>query len=126
MEEDSEWLVALKVALVPQPPGPGETGSQPKGRQGAPKPIQGPPLTKGGPQKKPGPAAGKGTTAPTGVGATAQGSAAGKKPHRPSSPRDQEEDEVQVVKVQTGGVTLPMRVKERPYERDTQRQEASG
>ena len=118
MEEDSEWMVALKVALAPRPPrlpGPGETGSQLKGRQGAPKPIQGPPLTKGA-QKKPGPATGKGTVGPTGGGAATQGAAAGMKPHRPSSPQDQEEDEVQVVKVQTGGVTLPMRVKERPYE----------
>ena len=29
-----------------------------------------------------------------------------------------------MVKVQTGGVTLPMRVKERPYERDDQWREA--
>ena len=83
MEEDGEWMVALKAALAPRP---GETGGPPKGRQRDAKPIQGPPLTKGG-QKKPGPAAGKGTAAPTGVGAAAQGSAAGKKPHRPSSPR---------------------------------------
>ena len=111
MEEDSEWMFALKAALVPLPPrplGPGETGSQLKGRQGAPKPILGPPPTKGG-QKKPGPATGKGTVAPTGGGA-----AAGKKSRRPSSPWDQEEDKVQVVKVQPGGVTMPMRVKERP------------
>ena len=102
-EEDGEWMVALKEALAPQL---GETGGQPKGRQRATKAIQGPPPARGG-QKKPEPAAGKGTAAPTGVGAAAQGSAAGKKPHRPSSPRDQEEDKVQVVKVQPGSVTLP-------------------
>ena len=107
MEEDGEWMVALKAALAPQL---GETGGQPKGRQGAPKPIQGPPPTKGG-QKKPGPALGKGTAVPTGGGAAAQGVTAGKKPHRPSSPRGPEEDEIQVVRVQPGGVTLPMRVK---------------
>ena len=87
MEEDGEWMVALKAALALRPLRPGETGGQPKGRQRAAKPTQGPPPTKGG-QKKPGPAAGKGTAAPTGAGAAAQGSAAGKKPHRPSSPRD--------------------------------------
>ena len=124
MEEDGKWMVALKAALAPRPPRRGETGGQPKGRQRAPKPTQGLPPTKGG-QKKPGPAAGKGTAAPTGVGATAQGSAAGKKPHCPSSPRDQEEDEVQVVKVQPGSVTLPTRVKEQRYERDDQRQKRS-
>ena len=123
MEEDGEWMVALKAALEPGPPRLGETGGQPKGQQGAPKPIQGPPPTKGG-QKKPGPAPGKGTAVPTGGWAAAQGAAAGKKPHCPSSPRGLEEDEIQVVKVQPGGVTLPMRVKERPYERDDQRREA--
>ena len=49
---------------------------------------------------------------------------AGRKPRRPSSPRDPDEDEIQVVKVQQGGLTLPTRVKERPYERDDQRREA--
>ena len=107
MEEDSEWMVALKAALAPRPPRPGETGGPLKGRQRDAKPIQGPPpLTKGG-QKKPGPAAGKGTAAPTGAGDAAQGPPAGKKPRRPSSPRDEGEDEVQVVKVQPGSVTLP-------------------
>ena len=57
MEEDGEWMVALKAALEPGPPRLGETGGQPKGQQGAPKPIQGPPPTKGG-QKKLGPALG--------------------------------------------------------------------
>ena len=101
MEEDGEWRVALKAALALRLLRLAETGGQPKGRQGAPKPIQGPPPTKGG-QKKPRPAAGKGTAAHTGGGAATQGSAAGKKPRCPSSPWDQEEDEVQVVKVQTG------------------------
>ena len=86
MEEDGEWMVALKEALAPRP---GETGGQPKGRQRATKAVQGSPPTRGG-QKKPEQAAGKGTAAPTGVGAAAQGSAAGKIPH----PQDQEEDEV--------------------------------
>ena len=95
MEEDGEWMVALKEALALRPPRPGETGGQPKGRQRATKAVQGPPPTRGG-QKKPEPAAGKGTAAPTGAGAAAQGSAARKKPHRPSSPWGQEEDEVQV------------------------------
>ena len=117
-------MIPLKAALALRPPRTGEAGGQPKGRQGATKTIQGPPPAKRG-QKKPGPAAGKGTAAPTGVGATAQGSAAGKKPHRPSSPQDQEEDEVQGVKVQPGSVTLPTRVKEQRYERDDQRQKRS-
>ena len=94
MEEDGEWMVALKAALAPRPPRPGETGGPPKGRQRDAKPIQGPPPTKGG-QKKPGPAAEKGTAAPTGARAAAQGPPAGKKPRRPSSPRDEDEDEVQ-------------------------------
>ena len=123
MEEDGEWMVALKEALAPMPPRPGERGGPWKGQQGAPKPVQGPPPIKGG-QKKPGPAPRKGTAAPTGGEAAAQGAAAGKKPHRPSSPQGPEEDEIQVVKVQPRGVTLPMRVKERPYERDDQRREA--
>ena len=67
MEEDGEWMVALKEALAPQP---GETGSQPKDRQRATKAVQGPLPTRGG-QKKPEPAAGKGTAAPTGAGAAA-------------------------------------------------------
>ena len=33
MEEEGEWMVALKAALVPRPPRLGETGGQPKGRQ---------------------------------------------------------------------------------------------
>ena len=52
MEEDGEWMVALKAALALGLPQPAETDSQPKGRQGAPKPIQGLPPTKRG-QKKP-------------------------------------------------------------------------
>ena len=73
-----------------------------------------PPPTNGGP-KKPGPAAEKRTAAPTGAGAAAQGPPTGKKPRRPSSLRDEDEDEVQVVKVQQGSMTLPTRVKERRY-----------
>ena len=59
MEEDGEWMIALKAALAPQPPRSGEAGGQPKGWQRATQPIQGPPPTEGG-QKKPGPAAGRG------------------------------------------------------------------
>ena len=35
MEEEGEWMVALKEALAPPPLGPGETGSRPKDRQRA-------------------------------------------------------------------------------------------
>ena len=56
--------------------------------------------------------------------AAAQGTAAGKKPRCPNSPGDPDDDEIQVVKVQQGGLTLPTRVKERPYERDDQWWEA--
>ena len=46
------------------------------------------------------------------------------KPRHPSSPRGPEEDEIQVLKVQKGGLTLPARVKERQYDWDDQRREA--
>ena len=101
MEEDCEWVAALGAALAPPPPWLAGTGGQQPSRQGAPKPAQGPPPTKGG-QKKPGLAPGKGTAAPTGGEAAAQGAAAGKKPHRPNSLRGPDEDEIQVVKVQLG------------------------
>ena len=42
----------------------------------------------------------------------------------PSSPRGQEEDKIQVRKVQKCGLTLPARVKERQYDRDDQRRDA--
>ena len=121
-EEDGEWLVALRAAIAPPPPRLEGAGGLPPGRQGAPKPIQGPPPAKGD-QRKPGPAPGKGAVAPKAGEATAQGAAAGKKPRRPSSPRDLDGDEIQVVKVQQGGLTLPTRVQERPYERDDQQRE---
>ena len=121
MEE--EWLVALKGTLAPRPLRLGEAGSRPKDRQRATKAAQGPPPTRKG-QKKPEPAEEKGTAAPTRAGAAAQGSAAGGKPNRPSSPRGWDEDEIQVVWVQPGRVTLPMRVRERRYELDDQRWEA--
>ena len=91
MEEDGELMVALKEALGPRPPRPGETGSWPKDRQRAAKAAQGPPPTRKG-QKKPEPAAGKGTAAPTRAGAAAQGSTAGERPNRPSSPGSREEE----------------------------------
>ena len=118
-EEDCEWVAALGAAIAPLPPRLAGAGGQPPGRQGAPKPIQGPPPAKGN-QRKPESAPGKGTVAPTAGEAAAQGASAGKKPHRYSSPRDPDEDEIQVVKVQPGGLTLPMRVKEKQYERDDQ------
>ena len=62
--------------------------------------------------------------APKAGEAATQGASAGKKPHCPSSPRDPDEDEIQVVKVQPGGLTLPTRVKEKQYERDDQRRKA--
>ena len=93
------------------------------GPQGAPKPIQGPPPAKGD-QRNPGPALGKGAVAPKAGDAATQGASNGRKPHCPSSPRGPDEDKIQVVKVQQGGLTLPTRVKERLYERDDQRREA--
>ena len=62
--------------------------------------------------------------APKAGGAANQGAPGGRKPRRPSSPGGPEEDEIQVVKVQKGGLTLPTRVKERQYDRDDQRREA--
>ena len=44
---------------------------------------------------------------PKAGGAAIQGAPAGRKPHRPSSPRGREEDKIQVLKVQKGGLTLP-------------------
>ena len=44
-----------------------------------------------------------------------------KEASQPQQPSGPEEDEIQVVKVQKGGLTLPARVKERQYERDDQR-----
>ena len=96
---------------------------QPPGRQGAPKFVHEPPLTKGD-QKNPGPAPGKGAVAPKAGEAATQGAPAGRKSHRPNSPRGPDEDEIQVVKVQKGGLTLPARVKERQYDQDDQRREA--
>ena len=64
------------------------------GPQGAPKPVQGPPPAKGD-QKKPGPAPGKGAVAPKAGEAATQVAPAGRKPHRPNSPRGLDEDEIQ-------------------------------
>ena len=122
-EEDCEWLAALGAAIAPPPPRLEGAGGQPPGRQGAPKPTQGPPPDKGD-QRKPGPAPGKGAGAPKAGEAATQGASPGRKPRHPSSPRDPDEDEIQVVKVQQGGLTLPMRVKKRQYEQDNQRREA--
>ena len=62
--------------------------------------------------------------APKAGEAATQGAPTGRKPRRPNSPRGPEEDEIQVVKVQQGGLTLPTRVKERLYDKDDQRREA--
>ena len=96
---------------------------RPPGRKGAHKPIQGPPPAKSA-QKNPGSAPGNGAGAPKAGEAAAQAASAGWKPHRPSSPRGPEEDKIQVVKVQKGGMTLPARVKERQYDQDDQWREA--
>ena len=66
----------------------------------------------------------KGMVAPKAGEPAIKGAPAGRKPRRPNSPWGPEEDEIQVLKVQKGGLTLPMRVKERQYERDDQRHEA--
>ena len=62
--------------------------------------------------------------APKTGGPAPKGAPAGRKPRHPSSPWGQEEDEIQVLKVQKGGLTLPARVKERQYNRDDQRRDA--
>ena len=62
--------------------------------------------------------------APKAGEAATQGASTGRKPRRPSSPRGPDEDKIQVVKVQKGGLTLPARVKERQYDRDDQQREA--
>ena len=56
--------------------------------------------------------------APKAGEATTQGAPTGRKPRHPSSPRGLDEDKIQVVKVQQGGLTLPARVKERLYDKD--------
>ena len=119
-EEDWERLTALGVANATPPPRPGGTLDWPLGQQGAPESIQGPPPATAN-QKNPGPAPGKGAVAPKAGEATTQGATAGRKPRRPSSQRGPAEDEIQVVKVQKGGLTPPARVKEKQYDRDDQR-----
>ena len=98
-EEDCEWLAALGAAIAAPPLRLEGAGGRPPGRQGATKPIQGPPPAKGD-QRKPGPVPGKGAVAPKAGEAVTQGASAGRKPRRPSSPRDPNEDKIQVVKVQ--------------------------
>ena len=114
-EENWEWLTSLGVAIAPPPPQPAGARGRPPGRQGAPKPVQEPPPAKGD-QKKPGQAPGKGAVAPKAGEAATQVAPTGRKPHCPNSPRGPDEDEIQVVKVQKGGLTLPTRVKERQYD----------
>ena len=67
---------------------------------------------------------GKGVVNPKVGGAVIQGAPTGRKPRRPCSPPGPEEDKIQVLKVQRGGLTLPARVKERQYDRDDQWREA--
>ena len=86
-------------------------------------PSRGLPPAKGD-QRNQGLAPGKGAVAPKTGEATTQGAPAGRKPRHPSSPRGLDEDEIQVVKVQQGGLTLPARVKERQYDWDDQQREA--
>ena len=102
-EEDGAWLVPLKGAIVPLPPWLEGARGLPPCQQGAPKPVQGLPPAKGD-QRKTGPAPGKGAMAPKAGAAAAQGAAASKKPCCPNSSRDPDEDAIQVVKVQQGGV----------------------
>ena len=59
--------------------------------------------------------------APKAGEAATQRAPVGRNPRCPNSPRGPEDDEIQVVKVQKGGLTLPARVKERQYDRDDQR-----
>ena len=56
---------------------------------------------------------GKGMVAPKAGEPALKGAPAGRKPRRPNSPQGQEEDKIQVLRVQSGGLTLPARVKER-------------
>ena len=122
-EEDWEWLAALGAAMTPLQPGPAGTVDQPPGKKEATRPAPGPLPAKGA-QRSTGAATGKGVVAPRTRGLAARGAHAGRKPRRPSSPRGQEEDEIQVLKVQKGWLTLPARVKERQYDRDDQRRDA--
>ena len=121
-EEDWEWLTTLGAAIAPPPLSPGETVGRQLGPQGTPKPAQGPPAK--GDQRNQGSAPGKGAVAPKTGEATTQGAPARRQPRFPSSPQGPDEDEIQVVKVQKGGLTLPARVKERQYDRDDQRRDA--
>ena len=61
---------------------------------------------------------GKGMVAPKAGEPVIKGAPARRKPRRPNSPQGQEEDEIQVLKVQKGRLTLPARDKERQYDRD--------
>ena len=61
---------------------------------------------------------GKGMVAPRAGGPAIKGAPTGRKPRRPSSPQVQEEDKIQALKVQKGGLILPTRITERQYDRD--------
>ena len=117
-EEDWEWLAALEAAKAPLRPRPAEAVDQPPGKKGALKPTHGPPPV-GGAQGSPAAGTGKGVVTPKAGGPATRGAPARRKPRRPGGPRGLEEDEVQVLKVQKGGLTLPPRVKERQYDQET-------
>ena len=122
-EEDWESLTVLGTATAPPLPRPAGTVSQPPSQQEAPKSAQGLPPAKGT-QRSLGSVPGKGVVNPKVGGAAIQGAPARRKPRCPCSPRGPEEDKIQVLKVQKGGLTLPARVKERQYDRDNQPREA--
>ena len=122
-EEDWEWLAALEAAMAPLRPRPAEAVDQPPGKKGVLKPAPVPPPVRGA-QGSPAAATGKGVVAPKVGGPATRGAPTGRKPRSPSGPRGQEEDEVQVLKVQKSGLTLRARVKEREYDRDDQRRDA--
>ena len=118
-----EWLTALGVATAPLQLRPAGTVDQPQGWQEDPRLAQGPLPAKGA-QRHMGAAPGKGMLAPKAGKPAIKGAPAGRKPHRPSSPWGPEEDEIQVLKVQKGRLTLPARVKEKQSDRDDQRRDA--
>ena len=116
-EEDWERLAALEAATAPLRPRPAEAIDQPPCKKEAPKPTHGPLPVKSA-QRSLAVVTGKGVVTPKAGGSAAEGATTGRKPSRPSSPRGQGDDEIQVLKVQRGRLTLPARVKERQHDRD--------
>ena len=122
-EDPAELLAELEAAMAPLQPRSVEGVSQPASKKKAPKQAQGPPPAKGA-QGSSRAAAGKGMSLPRAEGPAAKGANTGRKPRGPSAAKEQEEDEIQVVRVQKGELTLPARVKERHYDRDNQGRDA--